>query len=443
VRPFCLLLDLLAHRAQEGSVAKVLWLGDAGCHTGFARVTHAIGERLIAEYGHDVHVLAYNHRGDHWPTSLKLYRPTLLEPRDIFGRSRHIEMLAKIEPDIVVMLNDSNILVQLLFENSRDPERVLLQYRPIITYIPVDGYNRPPGWASVLSNVTQVVAMSKFGQEAFPGSHLVYHGVDTETFYPVSPDRPITTSSGQTVSTKRECKAIFGYDRDGFLILRVDKNSGRKDWPATWKALNPVLRRHSDIQVHFHTNRADNDSGILFPPLLSREPDTKGQFFLPDELSMSSYQGWSNEDLCALYNAADMFVTTSRGEGFGLTIAESLACGIPVIAQNVSAIPEVVGPGGILIPGERLITVPSGQDLWLPDIEAFTEAIERLYLSAGMRRTLGEQGREHVVSSFSWDTAARKFDEYIAADMATAASTETSEESDAVSEQRGVAAVGA
>ena len=35
-------------------MARVLWLGDAGCHTGFGRVTHAIGERLVRDYGHDI-----------------------------------------------------------------------------------------------------------------------------------------------------------------------------------------------------------------------------------------------------------------------------------------------------------------------------------------------------------------------------------------------------
>ena len=58
-------------------MSKVLWLGDAGCHTGFARVTHAIGERLVRDFGHEVHVLAINYDGgDPWDTPLKMYVPT-------------------------------------------------------------------------------------------------------------------------------------------------------------------------------------------------------------------------------------------------------------------------------------------------------------------------------------------------------------------------------
>ena len=51
-------------------MARILWIGDGGCTTGFGRVTHAIGDRLVRSYGHDVHVLATNYDGDYWPCLL-------------------------------------------------------------------------------------------------------------------------------------------------------------------------------------------------------------------------------------------------------------------------------------------------------------------------------------------------------------------------------------
>ena len=406
-------------------MARVLWIGDGGCHTGFGRVTHSIGERLV-DMGHDVHVLAINHRGDHWDTNLKLYVPNLHSQADIFGRMRVIELLDKLQPDVVVILNDANIIIQLLFENPYDTERYLLRYRPVITYIPVDGYDLPPAWPDVLTQVTNVVTMSKFGQNQYPGSKLVYHGIDTDAFWPVSRDRPITVSSGATITSKGDAKEAFGYDRDGFLVLRVDKNSGRKDWPATWKALAPVMKRHKDIHAHFHTQVSEGNTGIVMNQMLSRAPDIQDRFHFPDR--MNSFIGWDQQDLNALYNAADLFVSTSRGEGFGLTLAEAASTALPIIAQNVSAIPEVVGPGGVLLEPERRITVPSGQDLWLANIDAFTEAIEHLYQSRGARRDLGKAGRDHVEKSFSWDFAAARFSEYI---EALASGTGTAEANDA------------
>jgi len=403
-------------------VAKVLWLGDAGCHTGFARVTHSIGERLVDDYGHDVHVLAYNYRGDSWPslhdpdrqTPLKLYRPNAVSSSDVFGMSRHVELLAKIEPDVVVMLHDANILLFLLFENKNwDKDQILARYRPIITYVPVDGYNRPPAW-NILTSISNAVAMSQFGQDSMPGSQLVYHGVDTQAFYPVSKTRPLVVSSGRVVRDQGDCKEAFGYPRDSFLIVRVDKNSGRKDFASTIKAVWPVMKRHKDVRVHLHTTGGRNqDDALVVNDMLTREPDVHDRFSLPT--LHNSFEGWPENDLVALLNAADLFVTTSRGEGFGLTIAEAMACGTPVIAQNVSAIPEVVGPGGILLDPLTQITVPNGSDLWMSNVEAFTDAIERLYQSRGARRDLGEKAREHITQLANWDTATEHFDRFIKA----------------------------
>jgi glycosyltransferase involved in cell wall biosynthesis len=388
---------------------RILWLGDGGCHTGFARVTHAIGERLIRDYGHDVSVLATNYQGDYYPTELKLYRPNTIVGTDYYGLSRILEMLARVEPDVVVMLGDPQIIIQWLFENPKyDPDRLLLGYRPLLAYVPIDGHEYPKAW-DVLGRVTQRVAMSKHGQTVMPEAPLVYHGIDSDVFYPVT-ERPITVSTGETLYTKRDCKRVFGYDQDGFLVLRVDSNSGRKDYPASWKALVPVMTRHSDISVHFHcksTFGADA-SGVDFPALLSRDPETKDRFHFPD--LHTSFIGWPVENLCALYNAADLFLSTSRGEGFGLTIAEALACGTPVIAQHVASIPEVVGPGGILITPERRITVPFGWEEWLPNIAEFSAAIEHLYLAGGVRRKLGEAGLAHVRETFSWDVATAQMD---------------------------------
>jgi glycosyltransferase involved in cell wall biosynthesis len=255
--------------------------------------------------------------------------------------------------------------------------------------------------------------MTKFGRDEFmPGAPVVYHGVDTDVFYPASRERPIHTSTGVTVTSKKEAKAAFSYPEDSFLILRVDRNSGRKDYPASWKALVPVMKRHSDIITHFHCQGMGDTMGVDVRAMISRDPDTKPRFFLPD--LMNTFIGWDIEDLNCLYNAADLFITTSRGEGFGLTIAEAMACRVPVIAQNISAIPEVVGPGGQLIDPQREITVPSGQDQWLADIGAFSEAIEHAYLSAGWRRDKGRAAHDHIVGSFSWDYAAERFHEYIA-----------------------------
>lgn len=56
-----------------------------------------------------------------------------------------------------------------------------------------------------------------------------------------------------------------------------------------------------------------------------------------------------DEELPYIYNGATLFVYLSLFEGFGIPPLEAMACGVPVICSNTTALPEVVGDAGILV----------------------------------------------------------------------------------------------
>jgi D-inositol-3-phosphate glycosyltransferase len=404
-------------------MSKILLLADAGSTTGFARVSHAIGDRLVRDYGHEIHCLAVNYDGDAgaWDTGMKLYLPNKLITRDVYGTSRFVELMASVLPDVVMMINDPAAIVRHLFKNKYDQEFILARTRPIICYMPIDGTNQPPLWSAIGSIVNKLspmrgsvdplfipVAMSKFGQAFLDSDDMIYHGID-QSFHPATPENPVITSAGDIVTSKDEAKAAFGFTPDQFLVLRVDRNSIRKNFGDTWRALIPVMKRHSNVVAWFHC-KAEGDQ-LEIPSLVSRDPDTADRFYYPAKYDTKN--GWSENDLIALYNAADLFVSTSMGEGFGLTLGEAAACEVPIIAQKIASIPEVVGPGGFLLQPERLFAVDSGEDQWLPDVKAFTNAIERLYSDRKLRESLGKAGRAHVLETFDWDHKASQFDALI------------------------------
>jgi glycosyltransferase involved in cell wall biosynthesis len=100
-----------------------------------------------------------------------------------------------------------------------------------------------------------------------------------------------------------------------------------------------------------------------------------------------------DEDLPMLYSASSLFVLPSLYEGFGLPLAEAMACGVPVVASNTSSIPEVAGDAALLVPP----TQP----------EAFAEAILRVRGDKGLRRAMIEKGLMQA-AGFRWDTSARQ-----------------------------------
>lgn len=389
----------------------LLVIADAGCNTGFATVTHSIFERLVRDYGHEVSVLAANYKGDFWDTPLRLYVPNHDEPADILGQHRIVELLGRLMPDAVVFVQDPQVVVNVLHANPWDKDKVLWRgithesgytYKPpIIAYLAVDGYDNPRKWDVLTERVTRV-AMSHHGQEAMPEAPVVWHGVDTSVFHP---------------GDKREAKAALGFDPDRFLVLRVDKNSWRKDYPSTWQALAPVMRRHPDIDAHFHCAQTARD-GYDLTNVRWNDEDVRERVTFTANLA--PFRGVPIEQMATMYRAADLFVSTSWGEGFGLTILEAMASGTPVIAGKHSAITEVVGDGGILIEPKGRMFVPMGQKQSLPDIEKFSYWIERLYESPKMRDGLARAAVAQA-SKFSWDEAARRFDSIITSAIARSA----------------------
>ena len=59
-----------------------------------------------------------------------------------------------------------------------------------------------------------------------------------------------------------------------------------------------------------------------------------------------------NQELVFWFNAADLFVLPSLGEGFGITIIEALSCGLPIVASDIGGILEIINENelGILVP---------------------------------------------------------------------------------------------
>ena len=107
-----------------------------------------------------------------------------------------------------------------------------------------------------------------------------------------------------------------------------------------------------------------------------------------------------DRDLPALYNGAAIYLGVSRlmeqrVEGFGISLAEASACGVPVIAGRSGGIPEAVRDGetGLLVDAEQ--------------VEPVSQAIERLLRDEALRARLGAAGRRAVESHYNWDRVAR------------------------------------
>ncbi|HEY3431451.1 MAG TPA: glycosyltransferase family 4 protein [Rhodocyclaceae bacterium] len=106
----------------------------------------------------------------------------------------------------------------------------------------------------------------------------------------------------------------------------------------------------------------------------------------------------SHQRLPALYRAADVGIFPSIGdEAFGITVAEAMACGLPVVASYIGGIPEVVGNEG-----SCGFLVSPGKPAHLAQV------MTQLAQDHPLRDRLGRAARERIVSHFTWRDAARR-----------------------------------
>jgi glycosyltransferase involved in cell wall biosynthesis len=93
------------------------------------------------------------------------------------------------------------------------------------------------------------------------------------------------------------------------------------------------------------------------------------------------------EDKAALFTGAELFAYPSRYEGFGLPVAEAMACGVPVVTTTGGSLPEVAGDGAELVaPG---------------DADALAAAIRKLLDDRAARDELVRRGRARA-AQLTW-----------------------------------------
>lgn len=99
-----------------------------------------------------------------------------------------------------------------------------------------------------------------------------------------------------------------------------------------------------------------------------------------------------------LYNLASIFAFPSLHEGFGIPIIESMACGVPVVTSNISALPEIAGDAAILVNPY--------------DIESIADGIIKVLRDDSLRKKLISKGLNRVKQFNAKDVAVKIFETY-------------------------------
>ncbi|MGO3056060.1 MAG: glycosyltransferase family 4 protein [Halomonas sp.] len=196
------------------------------------------------------------------------------------------------------------------------------------------------------------------------------HGVDTNKYRPCY--------DLDAIRIKRDA---LGIPRDAVVIGlpgRVTPGKGQDIWVKALLELDPELNFYA-----LSIGGTDYDSGgveSFYQGLQALIVDTA----LEDKITFLGHRN----DLTDILPVLDLVCIPSENEAFGLTIIESMACGMPIIGSNTGSLPELVDSASGVLVGPH-------------DISAWCAAMDAMVRNDATRQSMGKAARQRVEQHFS------------------------------------------
>lgn len=376
--------------------------------TGLGRVLDSLTRHLAERW--DIHVVGVGFHGAETACeSYRLYPAPL--GGDVFGAAAVQRLAAVLRPECAFVYHD-------LWHMERYA-RALTQARAagtrLLAYLPLDGaigdaeLVRPMRGFDRLLVFTEwargeLVAAAASLEGELPPVGVVPHGVDTDVFFP----RPELAASGLSSAGRAAARrqVFSGWDGDSgsFVVLNASRPSARKRVDLTLEGFArfaadkpPAVR----LCLHQAISSADDRAAIAA---------ADARWGLGDRLVVDPLGSRVLDDaeLNLLYNACDVGLNTSMGEGWGLTSCEHAAAGAAQVLPRHSAGAEIWPGAAELLEPQPVERQPFSPLLLAPvTAAAVAAALERLYRQPAERSALARRGLERMREPrFRWSAVA-------------------------------------
>jgi glycosyltransferase involved in cell wall biosynthesis len=384
----------------------VLVVGDGVVPTGFARVLHSLIHRLKDRW--EFHHLALNYEGGPHTLDWEVY-PAGSEG-DFFGANRIAALVETIRPRLIFLLNDPWVLGRYL-----GPLQDLRGSFKIVAYSPVDAGPLDISLIEPLHTLDTLVLYTEYGrrqiEEAFaplrqekpelpfPDVRVIPHGVDTDLF------RPLPDGRRQAREKLFPAPDFF---RDDFIVLNANRNQPRKRIDLTIKGFAQFARdKPAGVRLYLHMGIEDCGWNIVS---LARRHG------IEDRLILTAVEPYlpavADEVLNWIYNACDVGINTSLGEGWGLVNLEHAAAGAAQVVPRHSACEEIwTGSALLMEPAFSLTTERILTEGWIVSPDEVARALEALYRDPDLRaRTSAASHAAATRPEYRWDNVAEQWD---------------------------------
>jgi glycosyltransferase involved in cell wall biosynthesis len=216
---------------------------------------------------------------------------------------------------------------------------------------------------------------------------VVHCGVDTDSFKPASPE------------DRAALRQQFGWE-GRFVCLNISAMTPNKGVDLAMQAVAALIELHPELQLVLKGSDALYTSAQLAQSNLASLPQDSA---LKLE-SRIQYTGstLSQQSMISLYQAADVYLSPYRAEGFNLPVLEAAACGLPVICTDGGPTDEFVSNDFALRVKARIVSFDTGLKRLEPELDDLVRQLGRMITDATVRERARLAGPEWVRSRFTW-----------------------------------------
>jgi D-inositol-3-phosphate glycosyltransferase len=396
---------------------RILAIGYNTAGTGLTRVMHSVMRRLADR--HEIHFLGIGYAGDIVrDRGLTIY-PTNPHGGDVFAAFQAQQLIEAIQPAVLFILHD--IWLFEFYVRHLGPYRDRLKF---VAYIPLDGRIVNEADAAPLAQIDRLIAYTQFGRAQFEGAferlrarhvvddvppvEIIPHGVDRDRFYPFP---ELAQSSFASASRARAKARVFGDRVDperSFIVLNASRLDARKRVDLTVEGFAKFAAGKPDtVRLCLHHAIRDEEGERELTHWIQR-------CGIEDRVLLNPLGGRivEDEELNWLYNACDVGINTSMGEGWGLVTCEHGAAGAAQIVPDHTACTELWRGRAELIPPARFF-IPSITVLEMGEVssDGVARALDNLYADPARWRALSRAAAAAALDpAVSWDVVTRQFD---------------------------------
>lgn len=322
----------LSKQAVSNKTKVLAFCDSPTCATGFGTVSRNIFEALYKTGRYDIDIIGINYWGDPHNFPYRIWPAGVNADKDPYGRRKTAAMLQQMDYDILFLLQDSFILdfmPQVLPALKGQGKKF-----KSICYYPIDGMPKEQ-WIKNVTTADRTVTYSQYAvnnsKTAYPGCgdiDIIYHGANVTDFRKL-PEQDVLSFR----------KHYFGKHTDKFIITNLNRNQHRKDIPRTIAAFKEFRKEVPNSILYLHM--AAKDQGWD----LNEVVKTYGLVVKEDVIFPENFgpnQGYPIEIVNAIYNASDLVVSTTLGEGWGLSWVEAMAAGTPVLMPRNTVMTEMI-----------------------------------------------------------------------------------------------------